>query len=74
MAEYTKIEDMPIGARINGICLEEGVDIMTPLAFPVTQIEADHEKGYVFIYANRGTPLRAEISIARGTWVEWERA
>ena len=73
MSEYSKIEDMPLGAAVLGICLEESTDIMTALSFPVTQIETDSEKGYVFLYLDKSSPLRAEISIARGTWVEWER-
>lgn len=73
MSEYSRIEDMPLGAALVGICLEESTDVVTALSFPVTQIETDSEKGYVFMYLNRSSPLRAEISIARGTWVEWER-
>lgn len=74
MAEYSRIEDMPIGATITGISMNASVDVMTPLAFPVSQVETDSEKGFIFIYKNFGSPIRAEIFIARGTWVEWEKS
>lgn len=74
MAEYSKIEDMPIGATIKGINMSESVDVMTPLAFPVTQVETDSKKGFIFIYKNFNSPLRVEVFVARGTWVEWEKA
>lgn len=74
MSEYSKIEDMPIGATLKGINMSESVDTMTPLAFPVTQVETDSEKGFIFIYKNFNSPLRVEVFVARGTWVEWEKA
>lgn len=74
MPEYSKVEDMPIGATITGIRMDEWVDAITPLVFPVTQVETDSEKGFIFIYKNFNAPLRIEIFIARGTWVEWEKA
>lgn len=74
MPEYSKVEDMPIGATITGIRMDEWVDAITPLAFPVTQVETDSEKGFIFIYKNLNIPLRVEVFIARGTWVEWEKA
>lgn len=74
MSGYSKIEDMPIGAAITGISMSESIDVVTPLAFPVTQVETDSEKGFIFIYKNFNGPLRAEVFIARGTWVEWEKA
>lgn len=73
MTEYSKIEDMALGAAIKGVCLEEHADIVTPLEFPVTQIETDGEKGFILIYKHFNGPLRVEVSIARGTWVEWEK-
>ena len=73
MTEYTKIEDMPIGASLVGISMSESSDSVTPLEFPVSYIETDGEKGFVFIYKNFNSPLRAEVFIARGTWVEWEK-
>ncbi|UPU15821.1 hypothetical protein [Klebsiella phage vB_KpnS_SXFY507] len=73
MSEYSKIEDMPIGATLKGINMRESVDTMTPLAFPVTQVETDSEKGFIFIYKNFNSPLRVEVFVARGTWVEWEK-
>ncbi|WPJ54267.1 hypothetical protein RCIP0073_00077 [Klebsiella phage RCIP0073] len=73
MSEYSKIEDMPIGATLKGINMSESVDTMTPLAFPVTQVETDSEKGFIFIYKNFNSPLRVEVFVARGTWVEWEK-
>ena len=54
--------------------MSESVDTITPLAFPVTQVETDSKKGFIFIYKNFNAPLRVEIFIARGTWVEWEKA
>lgn len=74
MSEYSKIEDMPIGATLKGINMSESVDVMTPLAFPVTQVETDSKKGFIFIYKNFNSPLRVEVFVARGTWVEWEKA
>lgn len=74
MSEYSKIEDMPIGATLKGINMSESVDAMTPLAFPVTQVETDSKKGFIFIYKNFNSPLRVEVFVARGTWVEWEKA
>lgn len=74
MSELSKVEDMPIGATVTGIQMSESVDTITPLAFPVTQVETDSKKGFIFIYKNFNTPLRVEIFIARGTWVEWEKA
>lgn len=73
MSEYSKIEDMPIGATLKGINMSESVDAMTPLAFPVTQVETDSKKGFIFIYKNFNSPLRVEVFVARGTWVEWEK-
>ena len=72
MSEYSKVEDMPIGATVTGIQMSESVDAITPLA--VTQVETDSKKGFIFIYKNFNAPLRVEIFIARGTWVEWEKA
>ena len=74
MPEYSKVEDMPIGATITGICMSESVYDIKPLAFPVTQVETDSRKGFIFIYKNFNSPLRVEVFIARGTWVEWEKA
>nr|CAK1257827.1 unknown function [Klebsiella phage vB_Ko_K29PH164C1] len=74
MSEYSKIEDMPIGATLKGINMSESVDVMTPIAFPVTQVETDSKKGFIFIYKNFNSPLRVEVFVARGTWVEWEKA
>lgn len=74
MPEYSKVEDMPIGAVITGISMSESSDAVMALSFPVTQIEADNEKGFIFTYKNFNAPLRVEIFIARGTWVEWEKA
>lgn len=74
MSEFSKVEDMPIGAKVTGIQMSESVDTITPLAFPVTQIETDSKKGFIFIYKNFNALLRVEIFIARGTWVEWEKA
>lgn len=74
MSESSKVEDMPIGATVTGIQMSESVDTITPLAFPVTQVETDSKKGFIFIYKNFNSPLRVEIFIARGTWVEWEKA
>ena len=74
MPEYSKIEDMPIGATITGIRMSESDDAIKPLAFPVTQVETDSKKCFIFIYKNFNAPLRVEISIARGTLVEWEKA
>lgn len=45
MPEYSKVEDMPIGATITGIRMSESVDTIEPLAFPVTQVETDSKKG-----------------------------
>lgn len=73
MAEYSKVEDMPIGATITGIYMSDSADQVMPLSFPITQIETDSEKGFIFIYKGISAPLRAEVFIARGTWVEWER-
>lgn len=50
MPEYSKVEDMPIGATITGIRMSESVDKIEPLAFPVTQVETDSKKGFIFIY------------------------
>lgn len=50
MPEYSKVEDMPIGATITGIRMSESVDTIKPLAFPVTQVETDSRKGFIFIY------------------------
>ena len=74
MPEYSKVEDMQIGAVITGISMSESIDAVMALSFPVTQIEADNEKGFIFIYKNSNSPLRVEVFIARGTWVEWEKA
>ena len=74
MPEYSKVEDMPISATITGIRMSESDDAIKPLAFPVTQVETDSKKGFIFIYKNFNAPLRVEIFIARGTWVEWEKA
>lgn len=74
MSEYSKVEDMPIGAKVTGIQMSESVDTITPLAFPVTQVETDSKKGFIFIYKNFNAHLRVEIFIARGTWVEWEKS
>lgn len=74
MSEFSKVEDMPIGAKVTGIQMSESVDTITPLAFPVTQVETDSKKGFIFIYKNFNSPLRVEVFIARGTWVEWEKA
>ena len=74
MSEFSKFEDMPIGATVTGIQMSESVDTITPLAFPVTQVETDSKKGFIFIYKNFNSPLRVEVFIARGTWVEWEKA
>ncbi|QZE50463.1 hypothetical protein [Klebsiella phage vB_KpnS-VAC2] len=74
MAEYSKVEDMPIGAVVTGIQMSESVDTVTPLTFPMTQVETDSEKGFIFIYKNFNGPLRVEVFIDRGTWVEWEKA
>lgn len=73
MTEFSKVEDMPLGARVKGICLDGHTDIVTPLEFPVTQVETDSDKGFIFIYKGFNNPLRVETSIARGTWVEWEK-
>jgi hypothetical protein len=73
MPEYSKVEDMPIGAKITGIRISESVDTIEPLAFPVTQVETDSKKGFIFIYKNFNSPLRVEVFIARGTLVEWEK-
>lgn len=74
MPEYSKVEDMPIGATVTGIQMSESDDAIEPLAFPVTQVETDSKKGFIFIYKNFNIPLRVEVFIARGTWVEWEKA
>ncbi|WJJ58909.1 hypothetical protein G3_orf020 [Klebsiella phage vB_KpnS_PMM-G3] len=74
MSELSKVEDMPIGATVTGIQMSESDDNITPLAFPVTQVETDSKKGFIFIYKNFNATLRVEIFIARGTWVEWEKA
>lgn len=74
MPEYSKVEDMPIGATITCIRISESVDTIEPLAFPVTQVETDSKKGFIFIYKNFNSQLRVEVFIARGTWVEWEKA
>lgn len=74
MSEYSRVENVPIGAAITGIQMSESDDKITPLAFPVTQVETDSKKGFIFIYKNFNAPLRVEIFIARGTWVEWEKA
>lgn len=74
MSGYSKVEDMPIGATITAIDMGESNGLMTPLAFPVTQVETDSEKGFIFIYKSFNGPLRVEVSVARGTWVEWEKA
>lgn len=74
MSEYSRVENVPIGAAITGIQMRESDDNITPLAFPVTQVETDSKKGFIFIYKNFNAPLRVEIFIARGTWVEWEKA
>ena len=73
MSEFSKVEDMPIGATITGIRMSESDDAINPLVFPVTQVETDSRKGFIFIYKNFNAPLRVEIFIARGTWVEWEK-
>ena len=73
MSEFSKVEDMPIGATITGIRISESDDAINPLVFPVTQVETDSRKGFIFIYKNFNAPLRVEIFIARGTWVEWEK-
>lgn len=65
---------MPIGATITGIRMSESDDAIKPLAFPVTQVETDSRKWFIFIYKNFNSPLRVEAFIARGTWVEWEKA
>lgn len=44
MSEFSKVEDMPIGATVTGIQMSESVDTITPLAFPVTQVETDSKK------------------------------
>jgi len=44
MPEYSKVEDMPIGATITGIRMSESDDAIKPLAFPVTQVETDSKK------------------------------
>lgn len=74
MSYFSKVEDMPIGATVTGIQMSESVDTITPLAFPVTQVETDSKKGFIFIYKNFNGPLRVEVFIARGTRVEWETA
>lgn len=74
MPEYSKVEDMPIGATITGIRMSESDDFIKPLAFPVTQVDTDSKKGFIFIYKNFNSPLRVEVFIARGTLVEWEKA
>lgn len=73
MSEYSRVENVPIGAAITGIQMSESDDKITPLAFPVTHVETDSKKGFIFIYKNFNAPLRVEIFIARGTWVEWEK-
>ena len=73
MPEYSKVEDMPIGATITGIRMSESDDAIKPLAFPVSQVEKKKKKGFIFIYKNFNSPLRVEVFIARGTWVEWEK-
>ena len=74
MPEYSKVEDMPIGATITGNRMRESDDAIKPLAFPVTQVETDSKKGFIFINKNFNGPLRVEVFIARGTWVEWQKA
>ncbi|AYP28238.1 hypothetical protein HOV19_gp57 [Klebsiella phage GH-K3] len=74
MPEYSKVEDMPIGATITGIRMSESDDAIKPLAFPVTQVETDSKKGFIFIYKNFNSSMRVEVFIARGTLVEWEKA
>lgn len=74
MFGFSKVEDMPIGATVTGIQMSKSVDTITPLAFPVTQVETDSKKGFVFIYKNFNDPLCVEIFIARGTWVEWGKS
>ncbi|QOQ37749.1 hypothetical protein MMBB_25 [Klebsiella phage MMBB] len=74
MPEYSKVEDMPIGATITGIRMSESDDTIKPLAFTVTQVDTDSKKGFIFIYKNFNSPLRVEVFIARGTLVEWEKA
>lgn len=74
MSYFSKVEDMPIGATVTGIQMSESVDTITPLAFPVTQVETDSKKGFIFIYKSFNGPLRVEVFIARGTRVEWETA
>ena len=74
MSEFSKVEDMPIGATVTGIQMGESVDAIRPLAFPVTKVETDSGKGFIFIYKNFNSPLRVEVFIARGTLVEWEKA
>lgn len=73
MSEYSRVENVPIGATITGIQMSESDDKITPLTFPMTQVETDSKKGFIFIYKNFNAPLRVEIFIARGTWVEWEK-
>ena len=46
MSEFSKVEDMPIGATVTGIQMSESVDTITPLAFPVTQVETDSKKRF----------------------------
>ena len=50
MSEFSKVEDMPSGATVTGIQMSESVDTITPLTFPVTQVETDSKKGFIFIY------------------------
>lgn len=56
MSEFSKVEAMPIGATVTGIQMSESVDTITPLAFPVAQVETDSKKGFIFIYKNFNAP------------------
>lgn len=62
MSEFSKVEDMPIGATVTGIQMSESVDTITPLAFPVTQVETDSKKGFIFIYKNFNAPCVSRSS------------
>ena len=57
MPEYSKVEDMPIGATITGIRMSESDDAIKPLAFQVTQVETDSKK--------KGSSSSTKISIVR---------
>ncbi|KAF0966875.1 hypothetical protein [Gordonia sp. YY1] len=73
MPEYSKVEDMPIGATITGIRMSDSDDTIKPLTLAVTRVETGSRKGVIFSYKKWDRPLRVEVFIASGTRVEWEK-